>query len=48
MHGRVNLDGAIASTSADSMTADPENGTEDGYIEVEIDGTVFQVPVYTS
>jgi len=33
-------------TSADSMTADPESASEDGYVEVDIDGTTYQVPMY--
>jgi len=33
-------------TSADSMTADPESASEDGFVEVDIDGTTYQVPMY--
>jgi len=33
-------------TTADSMTANPETDSEDGYIEVEIDGTTRQIPFY--
>jgi len=32
--------------TADSMTANPETDSEDGYIEVEIDGTTRQIPFY--
>jgi len=45
--GHINWDSGISSETADSMTADPEADTEDGYIEVEIEGTVYQVPVYS-
>jgi len=34
------------STAADSMTADPESASEDGFIEVDIGGTTYQVPMY--
>lgn len=33
-------------TTGDSMTADPESGTEDGFIEIDIGGTIYQVPIY--
>jgi len=33
-------------TSADSMTADPESASEDGFVEVDINGTTYQVPMY--
>jgi len=36
-----------ASTTADSMTANPESDTEDGFIEVDINGTRFQIPAYS-
>jgi len=36
-----------ASTSGDSMTADPETDTEDGFIVVDVSGTRFQIPVYS-
>jgi len=32
----------------DNMTADPETDTEDGYIEVDIGGTIYQIPIYSS
>jgi len=32
--------------TADSMTANPEADTEDGFIEVELGGTAYQIPVY--
>lgn len=35
------------STTSDAMTANPESDTEDGYIEIRLDGTLYQVPVYT-
>ena len=35
-------------TTADSMTADPETATEDGYIEFTISGMTYQVPIYQS
>jgi len=34
--------------AADSMTADPESAAEDGYIEIEIGGTTYQIPIYQS
>jgi len=37
-----------ASTTNDSMTANPESQTEDGFIEVEINGSRFQIPAYNS
>lgn len=36
-----------ASATNDSMTANPETDTEDGFIEVEISGSRFQIPAYT-
>ena len=33
-------------TTADSMTADPESGAEDGYIEVDIGDTLYQISIY--
>lgn len=36
-----------ASTTGDSMTADPESQTEDGFVEVDINGTRFQIPAYS-
>jgi len=33
-------------TTADSMTANPETDSEDGFIEVEINGTTRQIPFY--
>jgi len=36
-----------ASTTNDSMTANPETDTEDGFIEVDIAGTRFQIPAYS-
>ena len=33
-------------TTADGMTADPESGAEDGYIEVVIGGSTYQIPIY--
>lgn len=36
----------LGSTTGDSMTANPESDTEDGFIEIEINGTRFQVPAY--
>lgn len=38
---------SYSSTTSDSMTANPETDTEDGYIEVKIQGTVYQVPAYS-
>jgi hypothetical protein len=35
-----------ASTTTDSMAANPETDTEDGFIEVDISGTRFQIPAY--
>ena len=32
--------------TADSMTADPETASEDGYIEVRVNGTDYQIPIY--
>ena len=34
------------STTADSMTADPESATEDGYLTFDIGGTTYQTPLY--
>jgi hypothetical protein len=34
--------------TADSMTANPEADTEDGFIKVELGGTAYQIPVYQS
>lgn len=36
-----------SSTTNDSMTANPESDTEDGFIEVDIGGTRFQIPAYS-
>lgn len=33
-------------TTADGMTADPETDTEDGYLEIDINGTKYQIPIY--
>lgn len=35
-------------TTTDGMTADPESDTEEGYIEVEIEETTYQIPIYKS
>jgi len=43
----VDFRAGLASTTGDSMTANPESDTEDGFIEVEISGTRFQIPAYT-
>jgi len=32
----------------DNMTANPETDTEDGYIKVDIGGTIYQIPIYLS
>jgi len=40
------LQGVSGDTTADSMTADPESGAEDGYIEVVLDGSTYQIPIY--
>lgn len=34
--------------TADSMTSNPETDSEDGYIEVDIDGSTKQIPFYNS
>lgn len=34
--------------SNDGMTADPETGTEDGYITIRIGGNTYQVPIYAA
>jgi len=51
--GTISLDNTVldfqsagASTTSDSMTANPETYTEDGFIEVNISGTRFQIPAY--
>lgn len=36
------------STTGDGMTANPETDTEDGYIEVDIGGATYQIPIYNS
>jgi hypothetical protein len=43
----LDFQAGLGSTTGDSMTANPESDTEDGFIEVEISGTRFQVPAYT-
>jgi len=43
---RINLQ-SFYNTTADSMTANPEADSEDGYIEIEVAGTVYQVPIYS-
>jgi len=43
----MDFDAGVGSTTGDSMTANPESDTEDGFIEVEISGTRFQIPAYT-
>lgn len=43
----LNFSAGQASTTGDSMTANPESDTEDGFIEVDINGTRFQIPAYT-
>jgi len=35
-----------ANDTNDGMTADPETATEDGYLNVDIGGTSYQIPVY--
>jgi len=42
----VDFQAGLGSTTGDSMTANPESDTEDGFIEVEISGTRFQIPAY--
>jgi len=37
-----------ADETGDGMTADPESNTEDGYVEVVISGTTYQIPIYQS
>lgn len=39
---------SLVSVTNDSMTANPETATEDGYITIRIDGTDYQVPIYSA
>jgi len=43
----LDFQAGLGSTTGDSMTANPESDTEDGFIEVDISGTRFQIPAYT-
>jgi len=36
------------STTADSMTADPETSSENGHIEIEVNGSTRQILFYNS
>lgn len=38
----------VVSVTSDSMTANPETGTEDGYLTITIDGTEYQIPIYAA
>lgn len=49
----IEFDGAttdtnMVSVTSDSMTANPETGTEDGYLTITIDGTDYQIPIYAA
>lgn len=38
----------MVSVTSDSMTANPETGTEDGYLTITIGGTNYQIPIYAA
>jgi hypothetical protein len=44
----VATDTNMVSVTSDSMTADPETATEDGYLTITINGTDYQVPIYAA
>jgi hypothetical protein len=51
--GLIEFDGDATDTNMvsvtnDSMTADPEADTEDGYLTITIDGTDYQIPIYSA
>jgi len=39
---------AGVTVSNDGMTANPETGTEDGFITIDVDGTSYQIPIYAA
>lgn len=45
--GRLEL-GAAYDETGDGMTADPESGTEDGFLQVTVNGSNYQIPIYSA
>ena len=44
----VTTDTNMVSVTSDSMTADPQTDTEDGYITIRVNGTDYQIPIYAA
>lgn len=46
-NGETRWNTGTESETADSMTANPETDTEDGYIQINVNGSTYQIPIYS-